>query len=112
MKFHENLKRLCNERGTTPTGLLKRMGVATSKVTMWNAGGLPKEEMLIRLAEELGCSVMDFFMDEDEIAEKERMDNILDEDEHEIIRIFRLLGRRERHEFMNMVYSFEEKAHD
>ena len=36
----------------------------------------------------------------------------LDEDETEIIRIFRTLGRRERHEFMNMVYSFEEKAHD
>ena len=110
MKFHENLKRICDERGTTPTALLRSMGVATSKVTMWNNGSLPKEEMMVRLAQELNCSVMDFFADEEDIAEKNRMDNVLDEDEKEIIRIFRLLGRRERHEFMSTVYDFEGRA--
>ena len=110
MKFHENLKRICNERGTTPTALLKRMGVATSKVTMWNAGGLPKEDMLVRLAQELGCSVMDFFATDEEIAEQQRTDNILDEDEKEIVRIFRMLHRRDRHEFMNAVYEFEKRV--
>jgi len=110
MSFAQNLKRICNDRGTTPTALLKKMGVATSKVAMWNSGSLPKQEMLVRLAQELGCSVMDFFMTEEEIAEQERTDNILDEDEKEIVRIFRMLPRRDRHEFMNAVYDFEKRV--
>lgn len=110
MKFHENLKRICNEKGTTPTALLKRMGVATSKVTMWNNGSLPKEDMLVRLAKELGCSVMDFFADEEDLLPSEPTGIILDEDEKELVRIFRILGRRERHEFMSTAYEFEKRA--
>lgn len=110
MSFAQNLKRICNDRGTTPTALLKKMGIATSKVAMWNSGSLPKQEMLVRLAQELGCSVMDFFMTEEEIAEQQRTDNILDEDEKEIVRIFRMLPRRDRHEFMNAVYEFEKRV--
>lgn len=110
MSFAQNLKRICNDRGTTPTALLKKMGVTTSKVAMWNSGSLPKQEMLVRLAEELNCSVMDFFMTEEEVAEQERTDNILDEDEKEIVRIFRMLPRRDRHEFMNAVYEFEKRV--
>lgn len=103
MKFHENLKRICTERGTTPTALLKRMGVVTSKVTIWNNGGLPKEDMLLRLAEELGCSVMDFFADDESL----KADVVTDDDEREVLRIFRTLGRRERHEFMGIAYEYE-----
>lgn len=110
MKFHENLKRICNEKGTTPTALLKKMGVATSKVTMWNNGGLPKEEMLVRLAKELGCSVMDFFADDEDVLHSASTGIELDEDEKELVRIFRTLGRRERHEFMATVYEYEKRA--
>ena len=65
MDFATNLKRICTERGTSPTALLKSMGVATSKVALWNGGSLPKQETLVRLAKELDCSVMDFFADDD-----------------------------------------------
>ena len=68
MTFQENLNRICKERGTTLTGLIKKMGLSTSKVSRWNEGALPKQEMLTRLAEELNCSVADFFAD-DETAE-------------------------------------------
>ena len=64
MKFHENLKRICNAQGTTPTAVLKEMGVTTSKLAAWNRGALPKQDMMVRLAEHLGCTVMDFFWDE------------------------------------------------
>lgn len=64
MTFQENLNRICKERGTTLTGLIKKMGLSTSKVSRWNEGALPKQEMLTRLAEELGCSVADFFADD------------------------------------------------
>lgn len=110
MNFAENLKRICNEKGTTPTALLRKMKVATSKVAMWNAGSLPKQEMMVRLAEELGCSVMDFFADEEDLLPARPQGEILDEDEKELIRIFRTLNRRERHEFMASVYEFERKV--
>lgn len=109
MNFAENLKRICTEKGTTPTALLRKMGVATSKVAMWNSGSLPKQEMMVRLAKELNCSVMDFFADDEDIHPTSIMDT-LDEDEKELVRIFRTLGRRERHEFMSTAYEFEKRA--
>lgn len=53
MTFQENLNRICKEQGTTLTALVKRMGLSTSKVSRWNEGALPKQEMLLRLAKEL-----------------------------------------------------------
>ena len=109
MNFADNLKRICTERGTSPTALLKSMGVATSKVAMWNSGSLPKQEMLIRLAKELDCSVMDFFADDADLAAQNSNKTNADtepknEDESDILRIFRSLSRRAKHEFMSMVY--------
>ena len=109
MNFAENLKRICDDRGTTPTAVLKDMGVATSKVTMWNNGSLPKQEMLLRLARYLNCSVMDFFADDDYINNTSMQDG-LDEDEKEIVRIFRSLDRRSKHEFMNTAYDYERRT--
>lgn len=112
MNFADNLKRICTERGTSPTALLKSMGVATSKVAMWNSGSLPKQEMLIRLAKELDCSVMDFFADDADLTAQNINKTNADtepknEDESDILRIFRSLSRRAKHEFMSMVYEFE-----
>ena len=112
MNFADNLKRICTERGTSPTALLKSMGVATSKVAMWNSGSLPKQEMLIRLAKELECSVMDFFADDADLAAQSINKTNADvepknEDESDILRIFRSLSRRAKHEFMSMAYEFE-----
>lgn len=104
--FQENLNRICKERGTTLTTLVKGMGLSTSKVSRWNEGALPKQEMLLRLAKELDCSVMDFFADEDDLPTA-KPDN---EDEEDILRIYRSLSRRQKHEFMAMVYNFEDKT--
>lgn len=49
MKFHENLKRICNAQGTTPTAVLKELGVTTSKLAAWNRGSLPKQDMMVRI---------------------------------------------------------------
>jgi transcriptional regulator with XRE-family HTH domain len=107
MTFSENLNRICKEKGYTVSTLLKKMGVSTSKVTLWNNGSLPKQEMLLRLAKELECAVMDFFADDD--AETPMASSvIIDEDEKEIIRLFRGLTNKERHKFMAQAYSYEE----
>lgn len=106
MQFHENFKRIANEQGTSPTAVLKELGVSTSKIALWNSGKLPKQEMLVRLAEKLNCSVMDFFWDgsEDEVVEPS------DADEADILRVYRSLSRREKHEFMSMVYQFDRQS--
>lgn len=46
MDFAENLKRICDEKGTTPTALCKELGLSTSKVSAWCGGSLPKKPLL------------------------------------------------------------------
>ena len=107
MDFATNFKRICQEKGTTPTTVCKELGLSTSKVNMWNNGSLPKQEMLVVLARHLRCSVMDFFVEEVDLIVKSIPEN---DDEQDILRIYRLLNRRAKHEFMSMVYDFENKA--
>lgn len=101
--FSDNINRICSLRGTTLTSVCKKLELSTSKVTTWNNGGLPKEGVMLKLAEVLDCSVMDFFADEDCREDKVAKD----EDEDDILRVFRSLSRRAKHDFMSMVYSFE-----
>lgn len=103
--FGKNLKRICNEQGTSPTKVVVELGYSNSKVNMWNNGSLPKAEMLVKLAEKLNCSVMDFFKTEDEWETAQAIPT--NEDEEDILRVYRSLSRRSKHEFMSMVYSFE-----
>lgn len=105
MSFAKNFNRICSEKGITPTALLKNMKISTSKVTMWNNGSLPKEDMLIALSKELGCSVIDFFLDDNELERSV----LLNEDERDIIRIYKMLSRKTKHEFMASAYNFEKE---
>lgn len=103
MTFKENINRICKERGTTLTGVVKELGLSTSKVSRWNEGSLPKEDVMLMLAKQLDCSVMDFFADEEDLAQPR------DEDEKDILRVYRTLSRRTKHEFMAMVYDIEKR---
>ena len=105
MTFAENLKRLCESRGTTATNLCKEMGLSTSKVSLWYGGSLPKQDVIKRMAELLDCSVADFFADSAEIEEITH----LNEDEKDLLAIYRKLSRRNKHEFMSLAYEFENR---
>lgn len=105
MNFATNFKRICNEKGTSPTRVCLEIGLSSSKVNLWNKGGIPKGDVMVRLAEHLGCTVMDFFADENDVP---KVEFALDEDEKDIIRLFRLLDRKQKHEFMSAAYRFEE----
>lgn len=103
MSFKENLNRICKEHGTTLTALVKSLNLSTSKVSRWNEGALPKEDIMLQLAKALECSVMDFFADEEDLAPVQPMD----EDEVDMLRVYRSLSRRAKHEFMSIVYNFD-----
>lgn len=106
MSFKENLNLLCRKQGTTLTTMLKDLGYSTSKTTAINRGQIPKEETMLEMAKYLHCSVMDFFADEEDIEEAVEPEN---EDESDILRIYRALPRRAKHEFMAMAYEFENR---
>ena len=57
------------------------------------------------MAQALNCSVMDFFADEEDLPETKPAN----EDEEDILRIYRSLPRRAKHEFMAMVYDFGDR---
>lgn len=106
MTFQENINRICAERGTSLTAVIKKVKGSSSMTTAINKkGSIPKETDLIALAKELECSVMDFFADEEDIPPVKPKD----EDEADIIRVYRGLSRRAKHEFMSMVYEFENR---
>ena len=107
MTFKENVNRICKERGTTLTQLLKSIGVSSSKVTAINNGSLPKEELMLTMAKSLECSVMDFFADEEDL--RPQFDYaIFDEDEQDILTIYREMPREEKHKFLARMYAYRE----
>lgn len=105
LAFKENINRICAERGTNLTAIVKAVKGSSSFATSINNGSLPKEHEMVEMAKLLNCSVIDFFLDEEDFAPAEGKD----EDEQDILRVFRSLSRRTRHEFMSMVYEFENR---
>lgn len=91
MTFKENLNRICRERGTKLTPVLKDLGYSTSKATAINNGQIPKEDTLLELAKYLHCSAMDFFADEEDLAKENLAPQVFpqNEDEQDILNIYR-----------------------
>ncbi len=114
MTFRENLNRICKERGTTLTRVVKELGISSSKVTAINKGSIPSEDMLLTFSRKLECSVMDFFYDGEDGEQYliEVMPARKDEDLADILRIYAALSRRDKHDFMSMVYDFEKRCGD
>lgn len=106
MSFAQNLNRICRENGTTLTHVLKELGFSSSKVTAINHGQIPNNETdLKRIAAALHCSVIDLFMDEEDIFTVDPQN----EDELDILNLYRSLDRRRKHEFMALIYDFERR---
>lgn len=106
MSFKENINRICLERGTNLTAVVKEVKGSSSFTSAINKGSLPKEDEMVEMAKILHCSVLDFFMDEEDLAPQNEPQN---EDEKDILRVYRSLSRRTKHEFMAMVYEFENR---
>ena len=109
MTFAENINRICAERGTNLTAVIKQIknGQSSYTIAINKRGSIPNQEELLALAKILQCSVMDFFADEEDLCcEKAVPEN---EDEEDILKVYRALPRRAKHEFMAMVYEFGDR---
>ena len=73
MTFAENINRICAEKGTNLTAIVKAVKGSSSFATAINTkGSLPKESEMLEMAKLLECSVMDFFADEEDLPERTR----------------------------------------
>ena len=61
--FYEKLQQICHEKKTTPTALLKKLGISTSKVTAWKNGSVPRADTLKTIADALEVPVSYFYGD-------------------------------------------------
>lgn len=107
--FGDNLKRICNDRGTTPTALCKTLGWSTSKVSAWYSGSLPKQDDLATLAQRLNCSVADFFLEKTGTDIPVETPG-LSVDEADLVRIYQKLPRRQQHKLLAFAYDLEESV--
>lgn len=108
MTFAENINRICAERGTNLTAVIKQIknGQSSYTTAINRKGSIPNQEELLALAEIPQCSVMDFFADEEDLSARATPEN---EDEGDILKVYRSLPRRAKHEFMAMVYDFGDR---
>lgn len=107
MDFAKNINRICAERGTTLTAVVKTVKGSSSFTTQINRGSLPKAHEMVEMARLLGCSVMDFFADEGDLMGFDHI--VLTADEQDIIRFYRILSLKEQHIFMARMYDYESK---
>lgn len=49
--FFERLSELCQEKGTSPNAVAKKLGISSGSITAWKKGTLPRIETVQKLAE-------------------------------------------------------------
>lgn len=98
--FYEQLYIICQQKGTTPTGLLRKLGLSPSKATAWKNGSIPKQKTLQMLADELGVTTEAFFADE--------KDDGLSDDEKELLEAFRKLDRSKQRQLLGKAYELQD----
>lgn len=54
---YEKFQEKCKEKGYSPSGLLIKLGISKGNVSKWKGGVNPSYDTLIKLSEELECSV-------------------------------------------------------
>ena len=102
--FAANLNKLMHSRGLDQIDIVRRLDVTASTVSDWaNGKKYPRVDAMQKLADLFGVRMSDLMSDDIETSS----DNYLDEDEREIVAIFRRLDRRQKHEMMSMIYAFE-----
>lgn len=95
--FYEIFINLCNKKGLSPTAILQKLGVSTSKLTAWKKGSLPSASMLILISEFFEVSI-DYLL-----TGKENKETKLTPDEQELLKIYGKLANEEKKEAVKRV---------
>lgn len=57
--FYQRLHKICKEKGTSVTKMVKELGLSSANLSNWKNGRLPKTEIAFRIAEYLKVSIYD-----------------------------------------------------
>ena len=98
--FFDQLKRICESQSTTPTAIVRKLGLSSSKVTAWKNGTTPKMEVIEKLARELNVPVSVFFGDELPMASE----RALPEDALELIEVYQQLSKSGKRQLLGKAY--------
>lgn len=55
--FYDNLRKICREKGTTVTTVLKELKMSTGSTGKWKDGSIPKIDTVMQLSEYLDVSL-------------------------------------------------------
>lgn len=64
--FFDLFKKVCDERGKSPSSVVLAAGMSKSNITEWKRGSYPTVDTVIRLAAQLGVSPRDLIPVESE----------------------------------------------
>lgn len=111
----DNLFLRIKELGILAKKVSDDTGISNGNISDWKNGrSMPTAIKLDILANYLDCSVDYLLGRTDNISvyepftsQSEVLQPILNEDEQDILRIYRSLTRRDKHEFMTMIYNYE-----
>lgn len=55
--FYDNIYKICSDKGTTPTTILKELGFSSGNVSKWKKGSVPNIDMCVAIAQKLNVSL-------------------------------------------------------
>lgn len=98
MQFYNNLKNICETKGTSVTAICKQCGISAGTATGWKNGSSPRLDMVETLANKLGVSpeLLAFGNNNEQ--------SVLSPDEKELVTLFRLLSNdAKKHNAVNAI---------
>ena len=95
--------KLCKENGTTATAVALKLGLSKGNTSSWKKGGNPSADILIKIADELNCTV-------DVLLGRKNGYSNLDEDETILIENFSKLGEKDKGKVLERAETLAELA--
>ncbi|MBO7170108.1 MAG: hypothetical protein J6W28_02910 [Clostridia bacterium] len=98
--FFEIFKNLCSTNQTTPTTVVKELGLSSSSATSWKQGKVPHHGTLIKIADYFDVSV-DYLLGNTPIPKKEKPtaengEPLLSKKEESVLELFRQVPESEQ----------------
>lgn len=95
--------KLCKENGTTATAIALKLGLSKGNTSSWKKGGNPSAEILIKIADELNCTV-------DTLLGRNSSAPLLSSDETSLIENFNKLSDKDKGKVLERAETLAELA--
>lgn len=102
---YDEFDRLCRENGTTPTALSLKLGLSKGNASSWKRGGNPSADILLKISDELNCTVDSLLRPIDKIKRipqnlkvmhEKANTPLLSEDKKELLNYYNMLNEHDK----------------